>query len=272
VADEAREAVLVAVDRLGEHGGLSLRPATLHTEAAYEPGTRGDPVPGQLARILVPAGLLALVGMLVLAGVVTAVAFTVGVWLAVAVALVGMIAVGGVGAFVVLRMSRRSLVAAPALGVAWQSTQQWLGPLAQTRERRLVFVAMDTVARIAGSEAWSSPDLDEHRIRLNLLAELDDIDAQAYRLAELGSHSGNQHAEVVDQGWDALVDRVSALSAYADRLAALETEPAAAPIDAAANQLLAGSARDELASDHVRGLTRDLPDVTNSETSHRNST
>jgi len=259
VADEARETVLAEVERLGEHGGLSLRPATLHTDATYQPGTAGDPVPGQLARILVPAGLLALFGMLVLAGVVTAVALTVGVLLAIAVALVGMVAVGGVGAFVVLRLSRRSLVAAPTGGVAWQSAQQWLGPLAQSRERRLVFVAMDTVARIAGTDAWSSPDLDEHRIRLDLLAELDDIDAQAHRLAELREQAGDHPADVLTQGWDALVDRVSALSAYADRLAALESTPAVAPTDDTATQLLAGSVRDELASDHVRGLTRDLP-------------
>ena len=267
VADETHKAVLAEVDRLGEHGGLSLRPATLHTE--YE---RGNTDAGQLARIVVPAGLLALVGMLLLAGVVTAVALTVGVLLAIAVAVVGMIGVGGVGALLVLRVARRSVLTGGRTGMSWQSTQPWLGPLAQSPERRLVFVAVDTVARIAGSDAWSSRHLDDHRIRLDLAAELDDIDAQAYRLAELREQAGTQHTDVLDQGWNALVDRVSALSDYADRLAALETEAGEPADDDAAGRLLAGAASDELASDQVRGLTHDLPAITNSETSHRSAT
>jgi hypothetical protein len=283
VADETHEAILAEVDRLGEFGGLPLRPATLHvdTEAPppdvpYEPGTSGGldvrADAGKLAAIVVPAGLLALVGMLALAGVVTAVALTVGVLLAIAVAVVGMVGIGGLGAFVVLRASRRTLMAAPKPDtvVAWQSVQPWIGQHTQSPERRLVFVAVDTVARIAGSAAWSSPYLDDHRIRLDLVTELDDIDAQAYQLAELRSRTGGQghHEEVLRQGWDALVDRVSALSNYADRLAGLAPELArraeadrAAHADDAAARLLAGSVRDELASDQVRGLTRDLPEV-----------
>lgn len=250
MADETREAVLAAVDELADHGGLSLRPAALPTslpnapsDVPHEQGTRGrlevGADAGQLARILVPAGLLALVAMLVLAGLVTLVGFTVGILAAVGVALVGMVGVGAVGAFVVTRLARRATVGPAAL--SWESSQPWPVSLAQSAERRLVFVAVDVVARIAQSPAWASPSLD-------LAAELDEIDAQAYRLAQA-------EGEVHRQGWDALVDRVSALSDYADRLAVLETEPAPTMDDP---HLLAGSARDELATDHVRRLTREI--------------
>lgn len=250
MADETREAVLAAVNELADHGGLSLRPAALPTplpnapsDVPHEQGTRGrleiGADAGQLARILVPAGLLALVAMLMLAGVVTLAGFTVGIVAAVGVALVGMVGVGAVGAFVVTRLARRSAVGSAPL--TWESAQPWPVALAQSAERRLVFVAVDIVARIAGSAAWASPSLD-------LAAELDEIDAQAYRLAQA---DGELHR----QGWDALVDRVSALSDYADRLAALETEQALTVDDP---HLLAGSAGDELATDHVRRLTREI--------------
>lgn len=254
MADETREAVLAAVDELAGHGGLSLRPAALPAalpsasqDVPHELGTRGRLEIGgdarQLARILVPAGLLALVAMLVLAGVVTLAGFTVGIVAAIGVALVGMVGVGAVGAFVVTRLARRSAIgAAPAL--SWESAQPWPVALAQSPERRLVFVAVDVVARIAESPAWASPSLD-------LAAELDEIDAQAYRLAQ-------SEGELHRQGWDALVDRVSALSDYADRLATLETEPIPAIDDP---HLVAGSVRDELAADHVRRLTSELPDI-----------
>jgi hypothetical protein len=109
---------------------------------------------------------------------------------------------------------------------------------------------------------------------LDLVTELDEIDDQAYQLAELRHRLGEQldehHAAALRQSWDALVDRVSALSAYADRLPALASERAA-PADDAVARLLAGTARDELASEQVRDLTAGT-DVTNYGTSHRNAT
>jgi hypothetical protein len=278
---------LAEVARLAEHGGLSMRPAELHAdlplgppaEAAlpHEPGTSGGLDVGadarRLARIMVPGALLALVGMLVLAGVVTAVALTAGVLLAIMVAIVGLLGLAGTGTVLAWRLSRRSL-ARNEIGETWQSRQSWLGPLAQSQERRLVFVAVDTVARIARSDAWASGYLDDHRIQLDLVTELDEIDDQAYQLAELRHRLGEQldehHAAALRQSWDALVDRVSALSAYADRLPALASERAA-PADDAVARLLAGTARDELASEQVRDLTAGT-DVTNYGTSHRNAT
>jgi hypothetical protein len=288
--------VLAEIARLAEHGGLSMRPAELPaglplgppTEAAlpHEPGTRGGLDIGadarRLARILVPGALLALVGMLVLAGVVTAVALVAGVLLAIMVAIVGFLGLAGTGMVVAWRLSRRSLSRkeiSTEIGNgtrrAWQSRQSWLGPLAQSQERRLVFVAVDTVARIAHSDAWASDYTDDHRIRLDLVTELDEIDDQAYQLAalrhRLGEQPDEQHAAAVDQSWNALVDRVSALSAYADRLAALAAERAISADDDAAARLIAGTVRDELATEQLRDLTTDA-DVTNYGTSHRNAT
>jgi hypothetical protein len=167
----------------------------------------------------------------------------------------------------------------------WVSARQWLGPLAQTSERALVFVAVDVVGGIAASAAWESPHLDDHRIRLDLMTELHEIDEQAYRLARLRHEAGavvqDRHGPVLTQGWDALVDRVAALSMYADRLAALESRLAelaagarAALTDDPAAGLVAGAVRDELATDHLRALADDLRalEVTNSSTSHRNAT
>jgi hypothetical protein len=280
---------LAEVARLAEHGGLSMRPAELHTdlplgpptEAAlpHEPGTGGglDGIGADTRRfgqIVVAPALLALVGMLLLAGAVTAVALTVGLLLAVMVAIVGLLGLAGGGMVIALRLSRRSSPR-DEISAAWRSRQAWLGPWAQTQERRLVFVAVDTVARIARSNAWASDGLGDHRVRLDLITELDEIDDQAFHLAvlrrKLGDLPDEDHAAALQRSWDALVDRVSALSAYADRLAALQTERNAVAADEAVARLLAGTARDELASEQVRDLTAGT-DVTNYGTSHRNAT
>ncbi len=164
----------------------------------------------------------------------------------------------------------------------WRSRRPWLGPLVQSVERALLFVAVAVVERIVTSAAWASPHLDDHRVRLDPVLELDEIDDQALRLARLRHQLGAR--EPVQPGWAALVDRVAALRLYADRLPALESELAAqAAADRAtllelnAATLAAGAARDELATDHVRALADDLRDrttgeITNSSTSHRNAT
>jgi hypothetical protein len=174
----------------------------------------------------------------------------------------------------------------------WVSQRQWLGPLVQASERALVFVAVDVVGGIVATQAWESQYLDDHRIRLDLMTELHEIDEQAYRLAELRQHAGpaveDRHGPVLTQGWDALVDRVATLSLYANRLAALESRLAeqaagarAALSDESAAVLVAGAVRDELATDHVRALADDLlaqtgdaqaGEITSSSTSHRNAT
>jgi hypothetical protein len=165
-----------------------------------------------------------------------------------------------------------SLRPAELAAARWRAHPGWLGPLAQTEERALVFVAIDIVARIAASPAWSA--LDGHQDRLDLVTELDGIDRRAYELAGL-RHAIGRRDTVLTQSWTALVDRVAILMIYADRLRALETE--AAPAELAEHEvaaLTAGWAGDELAADQVRVLAGELHRraVTNSEMSHRNAT
>lgn len=185
-----------------------------------------------------------------------------------------------------LPLREAGLHAPPADGkrtaYVWRSRQAWLGPLVQSAERALLFAAVDVVERIVTSPAWTSPYLDDHRIRLDPASELDEIDDQALRLAQL-RHELGEH-EPLTPGWPALVDRVAALRLYANRLLALESELArqaaadrAALLDLNAATLAAGAARDELATDHVRALAEDLRyrtpgEITNSGTSHRNAT
>jgi hypothetical protein len=143
----------------------------------------------------------------------------------------------------------------------WQSRAAWLGPLAQTRERALVFVVVDVVERIATSTAWQSHD---HGVRLDLFVELDEIDARAYELAafrhRLCSRPADvQHGHVLEHSWHALVDRVAALAAYADRLAVLDSRPAETLTEDEVARLAAGWAGNELAAEQVRALTAELP-------------
>jgi hypothetical protein len=139
----------------------------------------------------------------------------------------------------------------------WRSQPGWLGPLAQTEERALVFVAVDVVTRVATDPAWQS--LDEHRIRLDPAAELAEIDLRAYELAVLRRQLGGRRDTVLTGSWTALVDRVAALAIYAERLQELDTEPPAELADEHVARMLAGAAGDELAADHVRGLAGELP-------------
>lgn len=165
-----------------------------------------------------------------------------------------------------------SLRPAELAAVRWRAQPGWLGPLSQTEERALVFVAIDVVERIAASPAWRS--LDEHRIRLDLVAELDGIDRRAYELAGLRHAIGGRDTVLTDS-WRALVDRVAVLMIYADRLRALETRTAQRELaEHEAEAALAGGAGDELAADQVRALAGELHvrAVTNSETSRRNAT
>src|SRR5262249_32836326 len=109
------------------------------------------------------------------------------------------------------------------------------------------------------------------RIRLDLTVELDEIDEQAHRIAVVRHQLGETPV-----GWLALVERVAALSLYANRLLVLEGELArqeaadrAGMVELSAAARAAGAVRDELATEHVRALADEL---TNSETSQRNAT
>lgn len=148
----------------------------------------------------------------------------------------------------------------------WQSRQPWTGPLAFCTERALVVAATYAAERIARSPAWRSGRLDEHRVRLDLAGELDQIDAQAFRIASAryqGSVGGLPVAApaspVVDQAWETTVTRVAALSCYADSLDGLARRQAEAlarmgdPVRD--SELMAGSVLDEIASDDLAVLS-----------------
>jgi hypothetical protein len=139
----------------------------------------------------------------------------------------------------------------------WRSKQRWT---ASGRERGLVIAATRAAARITASPAWRSGRLDEQRVRLDLAAELDQIDEQAHRIAAARTATGPVTADpAVDRAWEAAVDRVAALTAYANELdgyAQRRREEQARLGDPLRDtDLLAGSAQDELALEQLYALT-----------------
>jgi hypothetical protein len=177
-------------------------------------------------RVAIPAGVLAGVSLVVFA--VVAVVMVVGWSGAVALTLLVVSGVAAAGLAVLAARAggavRRQIPGTPV--VVWQSAQPWLGPLAATPERRLVGVASQAVGRIVGAPAWDTPALDDHRLTLDLSAELDQIDAQAYALA-VGRYSAagpgvagrwaspSSVDPAVGERWLALLDHVAALDDYA---------------------------------------------------------
>jgi hypothetical protein len=148
----------------------------------------------------------------------------------------------------------------------WESRQLWTGPLAFCNERGLVVAATRAAERIARSPAWRSGRLDEHRVRLDVANELDQIDEQAFRIASAryeGSSGGLPVAKppdpVVDQTWEAALTRVAALTCYAESLDGLARQQAedrarlGNPVRDA--DLMAGLTMDEIAVEDMTALT-----------------
>jgi hypothetical protein len=141
----------------------------------------------------------------------------------------------------------------------WESHEVWTtassGP-----ERALVNLAIAAAQRIATSPAWRSPYLDEHRIRLALNFELDEIDAQARQIAV--ARSARPGDPVAEQAWSASVDRVAALRRYAEQLEVLSSQlglPALRGLaDRSSGQLLQGSVQDQYATERTHELTAEL--------------
>ena len=119
-----------------------------------------------------------------------------------------------------LRLSPAENRAIAAAG-RWQSRLDWTGPLAGGSERGVVIAAVDAAERIARTPAWRSGRIDELRVHLDLAHELDQIDEQAHSIAtartQYGS-TGPAASPTLDKTWNATVDRVAALTAYADEL------------------------------------------------------
>jgi hypothetical protein len=141
----------------------------------------------------------------------------------------------------------------------WRSHQNWDGPLGLGRERGLVLAAVAAAARIAATPGWRSGRLDEQRVRLDLATELDQIDDQAHRIAVARvTATGDPAAE--EAAWTAALDRVAALTAYADELDGSaqrrrEAVAAAGGDPVQDGQLLAGATLDRFALEHLLALT-----------------
>lgn len=295
----ARTWVLGQIEKLGQYGGPGLRPTSLNSQQRLaEPPTE---VAGKLsaraaaglsaegldyprrstaARGGTLAGLLAVLGAILL--VVDGISLVAGggvVALILTIAgLVALVAGVGAGVSISLYANRDPLRLTHDERHAlhetkrWQSRQNWIGPLSGTLERRLVIVARDLVERIVASPAWVSGQLAAHRTQLNLRAELDQIDEQAFGLAALRAQlaagvrvPGDQRAVAVEQGWQRLLDRVAGLAVYAQRLDGVHQRLAreaaeydATYADGTVARLVAGAVRDEFAADTLRSLSDEL--------------
>jgi hypothetical protein len=230
-------------------------------------------------RVVIPATVLAGISFVLFA--IVGVAMLIGWSGAFPLTLLILFGLSSVGLTVLAVRSasaaRKDTLSIPA--IVWQSSQPWLGPLADSPERRLVGLACRAVGQIAGTPAWNSPSLDEHRLTLSLTAELDQIDAQAYALA-VARHSGPGVAPTSpspqDQ-WNSLLDHVAALEDYARAIASVGRAgaqgpslgggmaagvPAGAPTaelaEARDQRLAAGAVQDEFATAHLQQLTADL--------------
>lgn len=297
--DAARAWVLAQVEKLGQYGGPGLRPTSLNSQqrlcepptelankldaraaAGFSPEGLDYPRRSPAMRGGVFAGLMVLLGgLLVLVdGIDLAVG---GGLISLILTIAGLVALaGGIGAAIPislyanrdpLRLTHEERHALHQTK-RWQSRQNWIGPLSGSIERRLVIVARDVVERIVSSPAWISGQLAEHRTRLNLGAELDQIDEQAIGLAILRAQiaagvqvAGDQRAVAIEQGWHRLVDRVAGLAVYADRLAGMQqrlarqaAEYEATYAEGTVAKLVAGAVRDELAADTLRSLSDEL--------------
>lgn len=155
-----------------------------------------------------------------------------------------------------LRLTRAQRRAA-AERRSWESSLAWIGPVAGRRERALVTVATEIVARICATVAWGSPQLAGHRDRLDLGAELDQIDAQAFAMALVPEADARG-----EQQWLATVDRVAALDSYATQLAALDRRLAALDhadrVNRRIGDLIPGALADRHAGDQLGLLADEL--------------
>src|SRR3954452_1114464 len=240
-----------------------LRPLAPELEAKL--ANRADPaapVTDVRRRVVVPSALLA--GLDAIGVVVAAVTGHVVLEVVAAILFVPLAALAVIGSRAGQDPTR--LTAGDRLAIAaasrWKSRQSWTGPVAYGSERGLVIAAAQAAHRIAGSPAWRSGRLDEQRVRLDLATELDQIDEQAHRIAVARASTGaiGPGADrAVDAAWEAAVDRVAALTAYANELdgyAQRRREELARQGDAVRDtQLLAGSARDEIAFEQLLALT-----------------
>jgi hypothetical protein len=135
----------------------------------------------------------------------------------------------------------------------WRSRNNWIPPASGTRERDQLDRAQQAVRRIVRTRAWQLPGTADVRSDLDLITELDEVDAQAFRLATLGS-TGPDHAQLQHL----LRQRVQAIAALADELERQDrgSAGAVAPEDAPSSDSIAGGVLDEYATQRLQALTR----------------
>jgi hypothetical protein len=271
---EARASVLAIVagspmahaPRVDAPAPLRALPPEVEAKLADRVDSQAAPAGGPGAHVVRgvvgPSALLAVLDAI---GVVVGIAYGHFVLAALAAVLfVPLAAVALLGARIAARgHDRLTLADRRAISAAsrWESRQSWTGPLATCRERGLVIAAARAAERIARSPGWRSGRIDEQRVRLDLGAELDQIDDQAHRIAAARHEHGAVPpggAPVLDAAWETTLNRVAALTAYAGRLDGLEQRRAAAltaegdPVRD--EDLLAGAARDEFAMQELTAL------------------
>lgn len=268
----ARASVLAAVagSALGQaprvRAAYPLRPVAAQIEVKLADRAQQDGLPAQsrpteLRKVVVPCTLLALVDLVVLVIAVTGGRYVFAV--VAGILFVPFAALAVIGAGIARRdQVQLSLADRRAMAVAsrWDSKQQWTGPLATSDERGLVIAAARVAERIANSPGWRLDALGEHRVRLDLINELDQIDDQAHRIAVARQHQAGAADPVLDRSWQGLVDRVAALTAYADSLDGLAASRAATVHELGGDpvrdaDLLAGSSRDQLALEQLYALS-----------------
>jgi hypothetical protein len=302
-----RAVIIAEIDGPGARSAPSLRPPTLNTqqplrepsvalaarlsaraEAGFSLEGHDYPRSRTWSRVVVPAIAVGSLDLIVVAGAGIAAAFHVYLaWLITILSAIVFVALGVVAGAAAISANRDPLRLSTAerrelnLGRSWQSSQPWMGPRSATPEHRLLLAARDTVQRLAGSRTWASRYLDDHRIRLDLLQELDGIDRQACQLAHLRAGLAGEQQATLAQAWDALLDRVARLRIYADGVTALDEHVArldaaarAAQLEQQVGQLAVGSALDQFAAEQVRALSADLHylSVTNFASSRENGT
>jgi hypothetical protein len=235
--------------------------ARARNERLPAPGDRSGERPPDLGKVVIPCALLAVVDVIALIVAIATGHVVLAVVAGILFVPLAVLAVIGAG---IMRRDPLQLTPADRRAIdaasRWDSKQSWTGALATGNERGVVIAAARVAERIARSPGWRLDALGEHRLRLNLIAELDQIDDQAHRIAVARQQHPSGPDPVLDQAWQALVDRVAALTAYADNLDGLAAARAAAINNLGGDpvrdsNLLAGSTRDQMALEQLYALS-----------------
>ena len=252
------------------HGPVTETDPLWLTPTVVSPGPLRPPSPdlgatehARAARGLAPTGLdhprgrwwsTGVLPAALLDGVAVVVASLTGSVLALVLAVILAVAVVVQIAWIVadpLRLNASARREATRLRV-WTSGQPWAAR-ADAPERVLLAGAQQAVQTIVATDWWWGADALPVRFQIDFRTELDEIDAQAYRLAGLAADD-----PVRSQLRAPLELRVQALTTLADQVRHRTTKPALAEPDVAA---IIGGVRDEHGADRIAGITAALREL-----------